>query len=304
MNFLTREQKGVAYVLISGLCYGLIGYFGIKIMQENFSAYNMLFWRFVVASIIMFALCFWQMKDQKLLQNHFGEMVKVFFNSAIFHGSASAFYFVSSVKIGTGLAMIMFFAYPLVVVILNRIFYKTKITASYFFSIIAILVGITLLGDLQGFEINFYGIIFGTLAAIFFGCYVFSVQQSKLPPLTMAFVVCLGCLGASALFALVDGSLVIPQNSKPYFDIVAMGLISTALPILFFLQSLKYINSTKASLLGVSEPLAVLYFGWLLLDEKISALQLLGSLIILVGGVLALIEKNKKSAKNQAVDIV
>jgi len=303
MNFLTREQKGVAYVLISGLCYGLIGYFGIKIMQENFSAYNMLFWRFVVASIIMFALCFWQMKDQKLLQNHFGEMVKVFFNSAIFHGSASAFYFVSSVKIGTGLAMIMFFAYPLVVVILNRIFYKTKITASYFFSIIAILVGITLLGDLQGFEINFYGIIFGTLAAIFFGCYVFSVQQSKLPPLTMAFVVCLGCLVASALFALVDGSLVIPQNSKPYFDIVAMGLISTALPILFFLQSLKYINSTKASLLGVSEPLAVLYFGWLLLDEKISALQLLGSLIILVGGVLALIEKNKKSAKNQAVDI-
>jgi len=303
MNFLTREQKGVAYVLASGLAYGLIGYFGIKIMQENFSAYNMLFWRFLVASLIMLALCFWQMKKEKLLQNNFGEMVKVFFSSALFHGTASAFYFVSSVKIGTGLAMIMFFAYPLVVVILNRIFYQTKITTSYFFSIIAILIGITLLTDLRGFEMNFPGIIYGTLAAIFFGAYVFSVQRSKLPPLTMAFIVCLGCLGASALFAWVDGSLVIPQNSRPYFDIVAMGLISTALPILFFLQSLKYINSNKASLLGVSEPLAVLYFGWWLLDEKISALQLLGSLIILVGGSVALMEKNKKGSQSQASEI-
>jgi drug/metabolite transporter (DMT)-like permease len=296
------EQKGIIYVLASGLCYGLIGYFGISIMQENLSAYNMLFWRFLVSTLVMFGFSFLQMREKYFLQKNFSQLTKIFFYSALFHGTSSAFYFMSSARIGSGLAMILFFIYPLIVVILNRIFFQTKISKYYFFSISAIFIGIILLADLQHFSMDLFGIFLGILAAIFFGLYVFAVQKSSIPPITLAFTVSLGCCFASGIFALIDGSFLVPQNIKPVFNIIAMGVISTALPILFFLRGLNYINSTKASLLGVCEPLAVLFFGWLLLAEEINNMQLIGSAIILLGGAIALIEKNQKgsSTTNEA----
>lgn len=304
MNFFSDKQKGVLYVIASGLCYGLIGYFGVRIMQEKLSAYNMLFWRFLVSAITIFFFSFWQMKKKNFMRSNFSEIAKIFFLSAIFHGSSSAFYFISSAKIGTGLAMILFFIYPLTVVILNRVFYQTKISRSYIFAITAILFGVTLLADFGGLDVSFIGILFGILAAIFFGFYVFAVQKTSIPPLTLAFVVSLGCCFASAIFAIIDGSFQVPENAQPCFNILAMGVISTALPILFFLRGLEYIDSAKASLLGVSEPLAVLFFGWLLLGEKISAIQLVGSFVILVGGMIALMEKSKKDVKNSSSSVM
>ena len=303
MKFFSDEQKGAFYVILSGLFYGLIGYFGISIIRENFSAYNMLFWRFLVASGVMLIFGFWQMRG-RFFHKNFSEIKKIFFYSAIFHGSSSILYFLASAKIGTGLSMVLFFIYPLVVVMLNVIFYNTKVSASYFVAITAILFGIILLANPQSFSSNFLGVMLGSLAAICFGFYVFSVQKTTLPPLALAFIVSFGCCVISGISALIDGSLYIPQQPALYVDILSMGIICTALPILLFLQGLKYIDSNKASLLGVSEPLAVLFFGWLLLAEEIAFIQLIGSAVILIGAAIALMEKGKKQAKNLIKEVM
>ena len=67
-----------------------------------------------------------------------------------------------------------------------------------------------------------------------------------------------------------------------------MALISTALPILLLLEAMKYISSTKASILSVLEPLFVVIFGVILLDEQISLAEGCGVVIVLAGAMLAL----------------
>ena len=67
-----------------------------------------------------------------------------------------------------------------------------------------------------------------------------------------------------------------------------MGIICTALPILFFLESLKYISSEKASMLTVLEPIFVVIFGVILMHEPITFIQIIGIITILLGALLTL----------------
>ena len=49
----SQEQRGSLYAIVSGLLYGFIGYFGLSAMNGHLSASNMLFWRFLISSIII-----------------------------------------------------------------------------------------------------------------------------------------------------------------------------------------------------------------------------------------------------------
>ena len=49
---MTKNQKGSAYVMISGILYGLLGYLGMNIINHNIALNNMLFWRFLITSFM------------------------------------------------------------------------------------------------------------------------------------------------------------------------------------------------------------------------------------------------------------
>lgn len=47
--------KAALLIALLRILYGFMGYFGINILKENFSADAMLFWRFFIAGLWMFA---------------------------------------------------------------------------------------------------------------------------------------------------------------------------------------------------------------------------------------------------------
>ncbi len=53
MRFLSNEHKGALLAISSGLSYSLLGYFGVTIINEGLSINNMLFWRFIISSILI-----------------------------------------------------------------------------------------------------------------------------------------------------------------------------------------------------------------------------------------------------------
>lgn len=288
MNFLLlKRYKGEIYATLSGLMYGLVGYFGIQIINDGHTIATMTFWRCITSALIAFIIL--KVRGYKLAL-YSPDVLKVFIYGAVFYGPSSILYFYASQHIGTGLAMVIFFIYPAIVVIINRVLYKIHISPIYYISIATIVGGMVLLADLGKGEFDLFGIILGLLSSLGFGAYVALCKTvEKIDPITSTFVVCLGCAFAGIIFALVgDRTFSIPCTMSSWIDIVVFSLVSTTLPILLFLESIKYISSTKASILSVLEPIFVIAFGVLLLDEKINFVQCLGVLIILVGAVIAL----------------
>ena len=117
MRLLSKENRGVLYAISSGLCFGLLGYFGVTLMRASFSVYTMLFWRFVVGAIVV---AFFLLPHYKTVFKRPKELVKVFLYGVSFYSITAILYFIACKYISTGLAMVTFFTYPVMVILLNK----------------------------------------------------------------------------------------------------------------------------------------------------------------------------------------
>ena len=286
MKFLSSEQRGALYAIGSGLLYGLTGYYGISIIQADFTVSAMLFWRFFVASLFIAIL----LKGRVTLDR---QCLKVFLYGMLFYGTSTTVYFFASLYLGTGLAMVIFFTFPAFVMLINSIYYKQAIPKIYYAALGIIILGLTFLVNPENASLDLYGIALSVLCALLYACYVAASKKITLPALTSTLMVSLGCMITSLLFSLWEGSLHLPETASCWFDIIGMGLIATAIPILLLLQCLKYITSEKASLLSVLEPVFVFIFGILLLSEEVDATKILGVIILLSGSLLTLFTKKE-----------
>src|SRR5438132_7429592 len=106
---LSNENKGTLYAIISGLFYGLVGYFGISVVHANFSISNMLFWRFLISILLIILFLTPKIRQIKINDR---AIWGAFISGAIFYSSSSVTYFMASSYIGTGLSMVIFFTYP------------------------------------------------------------------------------------------------------------------------------------------------------------------------------------------------
>ena len=288
MRLLSKENRGVLYAISSGLCFGLLGYFGVTLMHANFSVYNMLFWRFVVGSIVV---ALFLLPQCKTIFKKPRELAKVLLYGISFYSITAILYFIACKYISTGLAMVTFFTYPVMVILLNKFLYKSEIPKTYYGAVGLILFGMLFLGGNHELAFDFLGLFLGVASALTYACYLIASKNSTVSPLVSTLMVSIGSALTCLVAAVIDNSFFVPHDLNSWMNIIAVGTLCTALPILLLLRALQYISSEKASLLSVLEPVFVLIFGMILLEETVTSLQMVGVIIVLLGALLTLFGK-------------
>jgi len=280
---ISNEWRGILYAIAAGLFFGTIGYFAMGILQADISIPNMLFWRFFIAGLFMTAMALPVLKKPM-----YGGLFKSFLLCAVFYSSSTAFYFLSSIYIGTGLAMVIFFIFPLFVILLSWMFYKQKISPVYYIAIALILIGLVLLSHNTEIALDAIGILFAIFSAVLYAVYIVASkkQAGQLNPLLLTLMVCYSCSLVFFSVSIFHGSFVVPQALYVWGHIMGLAVICTALPILFTLYGLKYISAAKTSILSALEPVIVVIIGVLFLEEAITLKQVLGIVIILAAAIL------------------
>ncbi len=281
----SQEQKGSLYAILSGFLYGFIGYFGLSAMQGNLSVANMLFWRFLISSILILLLLIPRIKT---ITDSYQSMFVAFISGAFYYGFSTFLYFYSSLYIGSGFAMVIFFTYPVLIMLLNFFFYGQLIPSIYYLATFIILMGIGLLVDMNEAAFDLMGICLGLASAFFYACYLIASKRNKIAPDLSALMVCLGCMTTCGIAALWENTLIIPAALSVWVNLLGIGIIATVIPILLMLYSLKYISSEKASILSVLEPVFVVFFGVILLGEKLKPWHALGVVLVLAGALITL----------------
>ncbi len=282
---INQEYRGSIYAILSGFLYGFIGYFGLSAMNGNLSASTMLFWRFLISSMIILIIMLPKIKKNN---DSYKNMFLAFLTGAFFYGISTWLYFLASNYIGSGLAMVIFFTYPVLIMLLNYFFYGQAIPQVYYFAILVILMGMTLMVDMDALSFNLWGILLGIASAFFYACYVIGSKRNELSPNMSTFMVCLGCMVTSLFVSLLNHSFVIPSSTDVWYHLFGISVIATVTPIILLLYSLKYISSEKASILSVLEPVFVVIFGVLLLGEELHFWGAVGIVCVLTGALLTL----------------
>lgn len=283
MNSL--EKRGSIYAILSGFLYGFIGYFGLSAIHGDLSASTMLFWRFLISSMLIFIIILPQIKTVK---REYKPMLIAFLAGVFFYGLSTLLYFYASLYIGSGLSMVIFFTYPVLIMLLNYFFYGQAIPKVYYLAILVILLGMLLLIDMNEIGFDLVGIALGIASSFFYACYIISSKKNVMSPNVSTLMVCLGCMTTSFIVSYLDNSLALPQSIDTWLNLLGIGVVATVIPILLMLHSLKYISSERASILSVLEPVFVVIFGVVLLGETLKPWHALGVVFVLIGALITL----------------
>ena len=279
------EQLGSLYAILSGFLYGFIGYFGLSAIHNHLSASNMLFWRFFISSILMVLIIIPQLKTLRNLRK---QLLVAFGGGVFYYGISTLLYFYASLYIGSGLSMVIFFTYPVIIMVFNYFFYGQLIPKVYYLAIVIILLGMMLMIDMEKVGLDLIGISLGLASSFFYACYIISSKKNSMPPNLSTLMVCLGCMTTSLIVSYFDDSLALPQDNEAWINLLGIGVIATVIPIGLMLYSLKYISSERASILSVLEPVFVVIFGVILLGETLHPWHAVGVVFVLLGAMITL----------------
>jgi len=152
----------------------------------------------------------------------------------------------------------------------------------------------TQLVDMSELKFDMIGISLAVLSGILYACYIVWSKKVEISPMTSTLMVSLGCALACLVFSLCGHDFSIPSTLAQWAYILGFGIVSTAIPMLFFLEGLKKINAEKASILSVTEPIFVVIFGIILLEETINLPKVVGIITILLGAFITLFNRKLK----------
>jgi drug/metabolite transporter (DMT)-like permease len=156
------------------------------------------------------------------------------------------------------------------------------------------LVGLFLVVSPSGGGLDLLGLLFAAGATV--GCaiyYVVAAQQSDdLPPVALAAsglvlgAIALGLVSLTRLvpFTMTFGDLPLFGTRVPWFvPLLIVGVFATGIAYAANITASEILGSRLASFTGLLEVIAAAFYAWLLLGEDLSAVQLIGGILILAG---------------------
>lgn len=288
-----RKLYGTVLVIISGVLYGMIGYFGMQLFYQGLSVPNMLFWRFFTAGCWMLLVGMLTRHSYYHLRNNMRLMLKLAAVGSVSYVGGSAFFYLASLSIGTGPAMVIFFSFPIFVTLFSLIFKQSRLNRYVLMALIMVVAGLILLNGSGEHNLNNKGILLAMIASFSYAVYVFYSKRSAtaVDSHWLTLLICFGCAMVALCFALIDHSFAIPTTLQATKDILILGILATAIPIQLLLNGLKYISSVKASILSILEPVTTVIVGILFLNESLSTMQVIGVLVMLAGAIIIQFEK-------------
>ena len=76
-----------------------------------------------------------------------------------------------------------------------------------------------------------------------------------------------------------------------------MAVVSTVMPIWLMAEGIKRIGANQVSMISAIGPVITIYFGWLILNEPITPVQIAGALLVLAGVLLVSLKIETVAAK-------
>lgn len=290
---MNRYIAGVFLVVISGVCYGFAPILAVYAYRGGASVSDYVFLRYGIASLFYLLYIFIYKRSI------FSMLVKIPLALPLMAGvsqAVSTYLYMSTVKsISAGLAAILFYTYIVWVAVWGFIFKKERLKMPGIAGIVLALIGLALVVGVSWGKISTIGIIMGLASALASSGVVMAGNETlkQLEPVVASAFISLFTAVPLFLFGSATGTLQFQMSSAAWLAAIASAVISCNIALFTFMAGMKRVGSTIASVLCTAEPVTAVVFSALLLSQKMTPLQLLGGLVILIGAILVVTSKKE-----------
>ncbi len=208
------------------------------------------------------------------------------------------FYTVRESTIGT--AAILLYSAPAFVVVLAWLFLREPLNAAKVFALLLTVGGIFLVAgayDPANLEVSPKVLVTGLLSGLTYGLYAIfgrPLTGHLSPPVILSYALAFGsALLVVAALPTLDTLAGLPAGS--YALLLMLAVVHTTLAFTLYTFGIRHLGAGRAAIVATVEPVVAGILGVALLSEELTALKVLGALLVLGGAALAQVRPGKAS---------
>lgn len=290
---MSPKVKGTALGIISAVSYGTNPLGALFLYQEGLNPNSVLFYRFLLAALILAGLMAIQRQSFGLTRK---ELKTLCLLGILFAVSSLTFY-TSFHYMDAGIASTILFVYPIMVAVIMAIFFKEHISLVTMFSIVLALSGIALLyrgGSSVG--LSGMGVLLVMISSLTYALYIIAVNRSsmKMSSVKFTFYVLLACMAAIVVHSFFDGDNYLQPLTTPRMWLFAgmLALLPTVISLVTMTKAVHAIGSTPTAIMGALEPLTAVIIGVTVFGEAFTMRLGVGIFMILSAVILIIASKS------------
>lgn len=293
-----KTYLGHFYVVLSTFGFSLVPILAAFSLNQGMNSETMLTYRFLIAGT--FFLAYAQLK-QISLRMDLKKGLKLF-GMGLLYALECTFFFEAFKYISPSLGQLLFQVNPLMVALGAFLIFKERITKNVIIALGLTSVGCVLLFWEPTVQVTPLGLALVLLAALFYATYIILGKEmlKDIEPMVVTTYTTVGCGVFLLGYSLIAGKMMTTHNPQIIGAIITLAVLSTIVSILTFALGLKRLGATKASIISSLEPVFTGVLAFFFMNEKLSVLQLVGGILIVLS---ILIVEMKDNSKQQEIEM-
>lgn len=266
--------------IITGVTYGMNPLFAMPVLGAGVSVETVLFVRYAVAVLVLGMVILSTHKSFAVSRVQLGWLAML----GVLFSCSSLFLFLAYNYIPSGIATTIIFLYPTLVALI-MVFLKVFPTWQTWVSIVVTFIAILFLCNYDSSQpVRYEGIILAFLSALSYAFFIVLINRKRClrelsNDVLTFYALITGCIvfgliafvgNHSGKISLLNDFNTICAHSSLWLNLILLAVIPTVISTATLAASTKIIGATKASVLGVFEPLAAILIGTLVFGEKMS----------------------------------
>lgn len=270
--------------IITGITYGLNPLFGMPLMNKGVSIESILFFRYSIAVVLLGLYLLVSRQSFRVT----GKQAGVLLVLGLLYTSSSVFLFAAYNYIASGLATTLIFLYPVLVAII-MVFLKVVPSWPVWLAIIATFSGVVIM-TIGGDEIviNPRGVLLSLGSAFVYALFIVIINRSKAIANVSNTLLTFYALSVGAIVFLSKilfsntGIISGITSSVDWLNLVGLALLPTIVSTSTLAVATRNIGATKASVLGVFEPITAILIGTFMFGEPLSSSIIIGIMMSII----------------------
>jgi len=291
------KKIGYLAVVLTTIIWGF-SFVSIKIALNIFTPIGIVFFRYLIAAVFFLGIMFKRKETFSIDKSD----IKTLLGSSVF--GVVLYFYCESMGIdllNASTSAIILALVPLVIMISNNILHNERLSLRKILAIIASVVGVVVLVlddfSLSGGNLLGYLLMFG--AVILWAYYSetssrLTKKYSELKITAFQAFIAVAIYLPFIFFQDIDYSEVTMWG---WINIAYLGIISSALGFFLYVYGIKKVGPTETGLFVNFIPVVTVFFGFIILGERLSLLELIGGLIIIISMTIAVYDDFKISSK-------
>lgn len=295
MNRLMNRIKGILYAAVSSSTFGLAPFFSLTLLLAGFSAFEVLSYRWGVATIALTLFGWCSGCSFRLEKKDFLVVLLL----SLLRAVTSFSLLIAYQNIATGVASTIHFMYPLAVSLVMMYFFQEKKSLWVMFAVFMSLLGAALLssGELEAKNGDtIVGLVAACVSVFSYAGYIVGVRMTRAVRINSTVLTCyvMG-LGTVLYFigALTTSGLQLVADGYTWLIILGLALPATAISNITLVRAIKYAGPTLTSILGAMEPLTAVVIGIFVFKELFTLNSAIGIILILLAVSVVIFRKQK-----------